>query len=86
MRVLIGLLIGIAFVVAVVIAARQQLRVECEVCMVYDGRRTCEVAHAVDVDHATMQATTAACAKLSQGVTEGIRCNNTPPVSSRCAE
>jgi len=86
MRVLVGTLVGVAFLVAVVVAAMDQLRVECEVCMAYDGRRTCEVAHAADRQQATMQATTAACAKLSGGVTDGIRCSSTPPLSTRCEE
>lgn len=86
MRTLVGILIGLAFVVAVVLGAMQQLRVECEVCMEYGGRRSCDVAHAADAAQATQQATASACAKLSQGVTDGIRCGNTPPVSTRCSE
>jgi hypothetical protein len=86
MRMLVGALIGIGFVVAVVIGAMGQLRVKCEVCMAYDGRRTCEVARASDESHAIQQATSTACAKLSTGVTDGIRCSNTPPISTTCSD
>lgn len=86
MRVVVGILIGAAFVIAVVIGAREQLRVRCEVCLEYGMGRTCETARAANRDLAIMQATTAACAKLSGGVTEGIRCNNTPPLSTTCSE
>jgi hypothetical protein len=86
MRVLVGMLIGVAFLIAVVIGARAQLRTRCEVCLEYRSARTCETARAADRELAIMQATTAACAKLSGGVTEGIRCNNTPPISTSCSE
>ncbi len=86
MRILIGSSIGLAFVIAVVIGAMGQLRTRCEVCLEYRAGRTCETARAADRDLAIMQATTAACAKLSAGVTEGIRCNSTPPISTTCSE
>jgi len=86
MRVVVGILIGAAFVVAVVIGAREQLRTRCEVCLEYRTGRTCETARAATRELAIMQATTAACAKLSGGVTEGIRCNNTPPLSTSCSD
>lgn len=84
MRVLIGTGVLVAFAVAVVLGVMSQLRVECEVCMTYEGRSTCEVAHAADEHQAIAQATTAACAKISAGVTDGIRCSNTPPRKTSC--
>jgi hypothetical protein len=86
MRVVVGVLIGVVFVVAVIIGAREQLRTRCEVCLEYRTNRTCETARAANRDLAIMQATTAACAKLSGGVTEGIRCNSTPPISTTCSD
>ena len=86
MRVVIGTLIGLALLVAIVLGARNELRVRCEVCMDYEGRHSCDVARAADQDHAILQATTAACAKISSGVTAGIRCGNTPPRSVTCTE
>ena len=86
MRTFIGIVIGIAFVVAVVIGAMGQLRAECEVCIAYEGRQTCEVAHAADDDEATVQATVGACAKLSSGVTDGIQCSNTKPLKVTCSD
>lgn len=83
-RGLIGTLIGVAFVAAVVYAAMGELQTACEVCMRYRGEQICERARAADEQQAIMQATTAACARLSDGVTDGIQCNNTPPVKATC--
>ncbi len=84
MRVLFGVTVLILFVVAVVLGAMSQLRTRCEVCMEFRGRQVCEVARADDEEAAILQATTAACSILSGGVTDGIRCGNTPPRSIRC--
>jgi len=82
----VGILIAIGFVTAIVIVTLDQIRVTCDVCIEYRGRRICENAVAVDRAQAMQQATTAACAQLSAGVTDGIQCSNTPPVSATCAE
>jgi hypothetical protein len=81
-----GILIGVGFIAAVVVATLNQMRVTCEVCMEYHGRQACEEAVAVDRSEALMQATTSACAQLSGGVTEGIRCNNLQPLSTNCSD
>jgi hypothetical protein len=83
---LVGSLIGVAFVAAVVIGAMGQLQSRCEVCIEFGGARSCNTAHAADRETAIMQATTAACAKLSGGVTDGIRCNASPPLSTTCSD
>ena len=85
-RGLVGTLIGVAVVAAIVVAAMGQLRVSCEVCVHYAGGQVCERARAASEQDATMQATTAACARLTNGVTNSIRCSNTPPVSVTCSE
>lgn len=85
-RILVGLVIATSFVVVVVWLALQQVQVKCEVCVRYAGRQVCEAAGAADRTQAVMQATTAACAQLSSGVTAGIQCSNTQPVSLECSE
>jgi hypothetical protein len=85
-RVIVGILIGAGFLVAIILATLDQMRVTCEVCILYRGRQVCEKASAADRANATTQATNSACAQLSSGVTDGIACNNTPPVSTRCSE
>jgi hypothetical protein len=86
MRKVVGIGIGIAVVAAIVYATMGQLRVSCEVCMTYRGGQVCESARAADRDQATQQARTAACTRLSGGVTDGIQCNNTRPLSVRCTD
>ncbi len=85
-RALVGTLLGVGFVVALVLTTAHQVRVTCEVCMAYRGRQKCEEAVAVDRAEAVMQATSSACSQLSGGVTDGIQCNQTPPLSTRCSE
>ena len=85
-RTIVGVLIGIGFVGAVIYVGLSQNKVNCEVCMVYQGRQKCESSAAVDRAQAMMQATNSACVQISGGVSDGIRCNNTPPLSSQCSE
>ncbi len=85
-RALVGTLLGVGFVVALVLTTANQVRVTCEVCMAYRGRQKCEEAVAAERAEAVMQATSSACSQLSGGVTDGIQCNRTPPLSTRCSE
>jgi len=85
MRVAVGSLLAIVFLAALVWLTAAQARVRCEVCMSHRGRQLCETALAADRDQARAQARNAACARLSSGVTDGIACNNTPPLSVSCS-
>ncbi len=85
-RTLVGVGIGVAVVAAIVFATMGQLRVSCEVCMRYHGRELCESARAVNRDQATMQARSTACARLSGGVTDSVKCNNTQALSILCSD
>ena len=85
-RALVGTLLGVGFLVALVVTTAHQIRVTCEVCIAYRGRQKCEVAIAVDRAAALMQATSSACTQISGGVTDGIQCNQTPPLSTHCSE
>ncbi len=85
-RVLVGTLLGVGFVVALVVTTAHQVRVTCEVCIAYRGRQKCEKAIAVDRAEALMQATSSVCTQISGGVTDGIQCNRTPPLSTHCSE
>ena len=85
-RALVGTLVGAGFVVALVVTTAHQVRVTCEVCIAYRGRQKCEKVIAVDRAEALMQAISSVCAQLSGGVTDGIQCNQTPPLSTRCSE
>jgi len=59
-------------------------RMECEVCITYDGEQQCRKASADTRQMAMQSAATAACATLAGGMTESIRCQNTPPDRATC--
>jgi len=86
MRAWVGLLVGAVFVGAMIYATLGESRVECEVCLDYNGRSACRSSGAVDRDEAVRGAVSAACAVLSAGVTDGIACSSTPPRSVRCGD
>lgn len=86
MRVFVGILIGAAFVAAMVYAVMAESQVDCEVCLTYRGQTLCRSSTAVDREHAISGAVAAVCAVLSGGVTDGIQCSHTPPKSQTCSE
>jgi hypothetical protein len=84
--VLVGWLIGAAFVAALVWSTLRQSGVECEACVDYRGASACSSVASSDAGEAARQAQASACATLSRGVTEGLECDRTPPRSLRCSE
>jgi hypothetical protein len=86
LRTTVGILVGAAFVALVAWVTFQQIRVHCEVCVEHRGRQLCEDASAATRDESIMQARSAACSRLSSGVTDGIACNGSPPLSVSCQE
>lgn len=85
-RIVIGLLLGAAFVAALVYTTIAQTGVECRVCITYRGQTACETVVGPDRSLAQMQATSTACTHLSSGVTDSIRCTGTPADSVACTE
>ena len=85
-RVLVGFLAGAVFVGAMIYATLGESRVECEVCLEYNGRGACRTSAAVNREEAVRGAVSAACAVLSGGVTDGIACSSTPPRSLSCTD
>lgn len=86
MRALAGLLIGAAFIAAMIYATRAETRVTCHVCVDYRAASECRSSSAADRDKAISGAVANACAVMSGGVTDGIACTSTPPRSVRCEE
>jgi hypothetical protein len=82
------LVIGIAIAAAVAAglywATLAHVGVECEVCIRFEGREQCATAAGADEAAALQAATMTACGPISDGVTGGIQCDATPPVSQRC--
>ena len=75
------LLIGI-----VVYRSMTITHLECDVCVSFDGQRVCRTAASVDRKAAVESAVTSACATLASGMTDSIRCENSPQDSVQCRE
>jgi len=62
-------------------------RVNCEVCMEYQGRASCRPAYGVDRNEALGTAIRVACADIAFGREDSIACTElTAPKTTRCSE
>jgi hypothetical protein len=68
----------------VVYSSLQVSAVECEVCMRFDGRESCRTASAARREEAQRAAIDNACALLTSGMTNSIRCQQAEPVAVDC--
>jgi hypothetical protein len=57
---------------------------ECEVCLTFQGQTVCRTAASGTREASVESATTSACGTLASGMTESIRCQNTPPDRVTC--
>lgn len=73
-----------AFVALLVWSAMREGKVECELCVTYQGRSACRAAKAADRKDAVQAATTAACAAIASGVTDTVQCQATAPTRLSC--
>jgi hypothetical protein len=83
-----SVVLGIAFVAMVIAAvvyttmSAGSSRYRCEVCMEFQGKRSCRTASAATEQQARRTAQDNACALISSGVTDSMQCGNyTEPVS-----
>lgn len=78
------LIVILGFVALLLYNTLSAQRVECEVCVAFDGGRNCAAAsHSTERD-AARSAQTTACGPLAKGMDQAIACGNTPPVSQQC--
>lgn len=73
-----------AVVVLIIYSTLSQASVSCEVCISYEGAAQCRTASGTTREEAIRTATTNACTFLSSGMSDSIRCSNTPPTSVAC--
>lgn len=59
-------------------------RVECDVCVEYEGRRNCASASADSEEEAARTAQSTACGPVAQGMNASIACGSRPPVTRQC--
>ena len=83
-----GAIIAVVFVVAVAGLIWASLRgvdeVTCEVCITYNEETVCRTGKGRSKEDAIDVAARSACAMLSSGMTESMRCERTPPSSQSC--
>ena len=59
-------------------------KVECNVCVEFNGKRNCATASHESEAEAKRSAQTTACGILASGMNESIACDRTPPLSTQC--
>jgi hypothetical protein len=72
------------FITLVIYMSFHSTKVECEVCVTFQGQTNCGKASSETREGAVRSAVTAACATIAGGMTETIRCGNTPPDKTTC--
>ena len=77
----IGILFAVGFIAAVAYSTLGSQSFRCRVCITFNGRSDCRTAAARTKEEAQRAAATTACASLATGMSESIRCENTPPTS-----
>ena len=82
-RVVAVILAGL-FAAAVWVVTLRSSRVRCEVCVSYRNGSACRNVSAANREQALQGALSSACAVLSSGVTEGLRCQRSVPTSAVC--
>lgn len=59
-------------------------KVECSVCVEFNGKRNCATASHENESDARQAAQTTACGTLANGMNESIACGRVEPVSAQC--
>ena len=75
----IGIVVVVGIVGVLVLSTLQLRQHTCEVCITFDGRTNCAIASGTTRKEALVSATNTSCAPISGGITQSIRCSNTPP-------
>lgn len=68
----------------IVYSSFRQSQVSCEVCISYAGTSQCRTASGTTREEAIRTATNNACTYISSGMSDSIRCGNTPPSRVTC--
>jgi hypothetical protein len=60
-------------------------KVECNVCVVYNGKRNCATASHETEQEAARSAQNTACGPITSGMNDAIACDAIPPESRQCS-
>jgi hypothetical protein len=74
----------VALLAFIIYSSTGLARVNCEVCVEFHGRTSCQTAAGTNQNEAYQTAASIACSDLASGRTEGIACQNTPAKSVSC--
>ena len=77
------MLFVVGFIALVAYSTVRGKRYRVEVCMKYHGRTNCRIVSAKSEDAAVRSASNNACADLTSGVTDTLRCEQSPPQTVR---
>ncbi len=75
----IGLLLG-----ALIYGSFSVVQTQCDLCVEYNGTRTCRTGSGVDEEGAQQAAQRAACAVMASGMAESINCDRVIPTNVQC--
>jgi hypothetical protein len=73
----------VAFLALIAYSTLHGPRFRAEVCMAYQGQKACKIVSAKSEQAARRAGAENACADISSGVTDTIRCQQSEPVSVR---
>lgn len=75
----------LVLVAFLILASLQGIRqASCEVCIEWNGQEVCRTGEGRTEEDAQRTATESACAVLASGMTERIRCSQSPPSRLDC--
>ena len=77
--------VGFAALIAFIVYSSMGLaRVNCEICVEFHGRTSCQVGAGTTQDEAVRTAQGIACSELAAGRTENIACDRARPKTVSC--
>jgi hypothetical protein len=74
----------VALIAFIIYSSTGLARVNCEICLEFHGRTSCQTAAGTSQDEAYKTAVSVACSDLASGRTENIACERTPAKTVSC--
>jgi hypothetical protein len=81
---LLTIVVVVAFGALLLFNTLSAQKVECDICVEFNGRQNCATASHETEAEARRSAQTTACGTIASGMNESIACDRTIPRSSQC--
>ena len=81
---IITLIVIVAFGALLLFNTLSAQKVECTVCVEFNGKQNCASASHENEGEARLAAQTTACGPLASGMDQAIACDRVPPLSAQC--